>query len=62
MCGIDLEEQDEEVENCEGKISSHDIPQPVGVGFGTRNAVHVEGVGQWVVVRQTSSTQNSSLV
>ena len=61
-CGINFEKEDDEVEECEGEVSSHDVPDPVPAGIGARDTGHVEGVGQREVDRLTSSTQSTHLV
>jgi hypothetical protein len=59
---IDIEGKDDEIKQCEWKISSHDVPQPVPADIRATDASHVIGVGQRVVVRQTPPTKRASSV
>ena len=38
---LHLEEENEEVEECEREVGSHDVPQPVPVGVWAGNTGHV---------------------
>ena len=58
-CHLDLEEEDDKVEECERKVGSHDVPQPVSAGMRGGDTGHIEGVGQGIVIRQTLTTQCS---
>ena len=53
---VDLEEENKQVEECERKISCHDVPEPVPAGMWARDTIHVNGLGQGIVVRQTPPT------
>ena len=59
---VDLEEKNKDVEDSQGDIGSHDVPEPVPAGTRARDAGHVEGVNQWVVVWKTPPAEGTSPV
>ena len=48
---VDLEEENKQVEECERKISCHDVPEPVPAGMWAKDAIRVVRVSQGIVVR-----------
>ncbi len=56
---IDLKEENHKVEECQGNVSSHDVPHPVPVGVWAADTGHVEGVGQGMITRLTASTEGA---
>ena len=43
-CSVDIAEQDENIQESEGEIGGHDVPQPVHLCARTRDAIDTEGV------------------
>lgn len=59
---IYLEKENNDVEEGQWNVSSHDIPDPVLASIGTWNARQVEGVCQGIMVRFAPTTQLTSSV
>ena len=59
---IDLEEEDSQIEECEWKISGHDVPDPVPADMMTLDTGKAIGISQGIVIDLTPPTQCSSPV